>query len=413
MNDGFRIKRCGRCDQKMNGGCNQMTAGFVYDTENTILEGVMNMMKWNTKMIRPLVLGLVLALLSLGGMAAFAMESAQDFAVDRVLKPVDSLEAEMIDAPPAYTGLSGVVKEIISLPQAGENVYRAVMEGTEGEPFSFTVTETTVFFTDERPVVGDTVTGFYDRNAPIKMIYPPQYTAAALGVETGDTNLFVGHFDNDLVDTGNRLMLIIVEETLVQLPNGEVFEGSLKNRTLAVMYGASTRSIPAQTRPEKVIVLTEKELSGGGEAVPPISEVPVDADKGAVSEIISGHYVPDVSGAGLVVEHTLIDNAPAAWTTENGVIMVPLKHIAEALGCHVMWNADLQMVMLSDSFTVTIGQDAYVDMSKEAPVTLGTAPEIREGRTFVPLHFFKEVVPLNNAYFFENQIVIDNQEPMN
>jgi hypothetical protein len=349
-------------------------------------------------MMKCLVLGLVLALLPLGGMAAFAMESAQDFAVDRKLMPVDSLEAEMIDAPPTYTGLTGVVTEIVSMPQAGDNVYRVLMIGPEGEPFSFTVTETTVLFTDERPEVGNTVTGFYDQNAPMIMIYPPQYTAVALAVETGDINLFVGHFDSDLVDTGNRLMLIIVEETLVQLPDGTPFEGSLKDRNLAVMYGASTRSIPAQTRPEKVIVLME---------------IPVDTDEGAVSETISGDYVPDVSGAELVVENTLIENAPSAWTTENGVIMVPLKHIAEALGYTVKWNADLRLVMLSDSFTVTIGQDAYVDMSKEAPLILGTAPEIREGRTFVPMHFFREVIPMNNAYFFENQIVIDNQEPMN
>jgi hypothetical protein len=49
---------------------------------------------------------------------------------------------------------------------------------------------------------------------------------------------------------------------------------------------------------------------------------------------------------------------------------------------------------------------------KMAPIQLGTAPAIVEGKTFVPLSFFKEVTRLNNAYVFESQIVIDNGERM-
>lgn len=342
------------------------------------------------KLMMPLALGLVLALLPLGGLAAFAEYTDPGLEEDRT---------------PAYRALTGVVTEIVPFRDS-DSIYRVVIEEHPEGPYSFTINEDTVFFTEDRPEVGDTVTGFYDVHAPMILIYPPQYTAVAMAVNPGDTNFFLGYFDQDLVDPDNTLMLIITEDTLVQLPDGQPYEGSLKHQVLAVMYGASTRSIPAQTRPEKVIVLT-----GEGEASEEETHdtEPLPHSESTASAIISP---PHVSTAQIVVHNTILENVPPAWTSEKGVIMVPLRHIAEALGFNVMWNGEMQLVMLSDSFTLTIGRDAYVDMSKDEPVTLGTAPVIREGRTFVPLHFFRDVIPMNNAYFFENQIVIDNEERM-
>lgn len=352
------------------------------------------------KLMVPLALSLILSLLPLGGLAVFAEYSDPGSYEDRT---------------PAFRGLTGVVEEIVPFP-GSDNLYRVVIEEDADGPYSFTITNDTVFFTEDRPEVGDTVTGFYDVHAPMILIYPPQYTAVAMAVNPGDANVFVGYFDEDLVDPDNTLMLIITEDTLVQLPDGQPYEGSLKNQTLAVMYGASTRSIPAQTRPEKVIVLggedevAEVETNDREEAALEEGMEPFPDDESTASAIIS---LPDVSTAQIVVNNAILENAPAAWTSEKGVIMVPLKHIAEALGYNVLWNGDLRLVMLSDSFTLTIGQDAYVDMNRDEPVTLGTAPVIRDSRTFVPLHYFRYVIPMNNAYFFENQIVIDNEERMN
>jgi hypothetical protein len=91
--------------------------------------------------------------------------------------------------------------------------------------------------------------------------------------------------------------------------------------------------------------------------------------------------------------------------------MVPLRAIAEALGYDVTWNNELQRAFLGKDISLNIGSDSYTYM-KMAPIQLGTAPTIVEGKTFVPLSFFKEVTRMNNAYVFESQIVIDNEEQM-
>lgn len=363
-------------------------------------------------------LGLVLALVFIHGLAASAMPDA-----GHGNQVIANVEATLKDEEPlpSYGSFTGVVEEVRPLPSL-EGAYHVVIgtdeintEDGELSPIWFTVTDETLFFDDEGPEAGDTITGFYDKHAPMRMIYPPQYPAVAMAVNPGDTNYFLGYFDEDLVDADNRLMLVIVEETKVLQADGTTYEGSLKNQVLAVAYGPSTRSIPAQTRPEKVMVVPPRENDASAEAD---AEENDTHDNGIKASPLFGRpitwedWMPPINTADIVVEMEILEGAPAPMITEERVIMVPLKHIAEALGYPVMWNGELRLAMLSDSFTVTIGQDTYVDMSKDAPISLGTAPVIHEGRTFVPLHFFRDVIPMNNVYYFENQVVIDNQKKM-
>lgn len=366
----------------------------------------------NPKAKKIIALVIALLLLPLAGLTAFGQTDSGD--------PITPDTPKEHDQPHSYGHYSGTVTEIIPFTSQND-AYHVVIETDEisteeGErsPIWFTVTSTTVFFSDQRPNVGDTVSGFYDLQAPMLMIYPPQYQAVAMAVNPGDTHTFVGHFDEDLVDADNRLMLVIVEETLVQLPDGTPYEGSLKNQVLAVAYGASTRSIPAQTRPEKVIVIPAPEADED-EAEQEVEAGQKDEAEDMKKErapLTAEDWMPPVETAPIVVEDQVLANAPAPFVTDNNVIMVPLKQIGEALGYNVTWSAELRVVMLSDSFTVAIGQDSYVDMSKDEPIALGTAPVIRENRTFVPLHFFRDVIPMNNVYYFEHQIDINNQEKM-
>jgi hypothetical protein len=117
-----------------------------------------------------------------------------------------------------------------------------------------------------------------------------------------------------------------------------------------------------------------------------------------------------ITAAELVVEGKTIE-APPAFTTDDGVVMVPLRAAAEALGYEVTWDGGTQTVFLNSAISLQIDRDSYVYM-RMAPITLGTAPVLRDSHTFVPLDYFREVLRLNNAYFFEGQIVIDNAEKM-
>ena len=60
-----------------------------------------------------------------------------------------------------------------------------------------------------------------------------------------------------LVNEDNTLQLNLDGTVEVRTTNNQYFQGSPANHNLAVIYGNSTRSIPAQTTPMKVVVLCE------------------------------------------------------------------------------------------------------------------------------------------------------------
>ncbi len=104
-------------------------------------------------------------------------------------------------------------------------------------------------------VVGDRITGFYDANAPVPLIYPPQYRAIVMAKDNPYQNVKVDYFNSQLVSSDGMLKLNISPNTLILLENGQAFTGNLSNRNLIVVYGATTRSTPAQTTPYKIIVM--------------------------------------------------------------------------------------------------------------------------------------------------------------
>ncbi|MBX4270968.1 hypothetical protein [Clostridium estertheticum] len=118
------------------------------------------------------------------------------------------------------------------------------------------VVEPTTYFVDHVMVrLGDIVTGFYDANAPTVLIFPPQFRAIVIAKDSLYQNVKVDYFNNNLVSSDNNLKLNISPWTQIVLENGQSFTKSLTNRNLIVVYGATTRSIPSQTSPYKIIVM--------------------------------------------------------------------------------------------------------------------------------------------------------------
>lgn len=129
------------------------------------------------------------------------------------------------------------------------------VESSDGNIVNFVVTPSTYFVDHAMVKVGDTVTGFYDANAPVPLIFPPQLRPFVMAKDTQGQNVKVDRFDKNLVSSDNQLKLNIAPSTEVLLENGQSFTGSLENRNLIVIYGPSTRSIPAQTTPYRIIVM--------------------------------------------------------------------------------------------------------------------------------------------------------------
>lgn len=129
------------------------------------------------------------------------------------------------------------------------------IENDTGSIVNFVVSPTTYFVDHAMVSVGDTVTGYYDGDAPAILIYPPQYPALVMVKENPNQNVKVSFFDNQLVSSDGQLKLNISQFTPLLLTNGQAFTGNLGNRDLIVVYGPTTMSIPAQTTPYWVIVL--------------------------------------------------------------------------------------------------------------------------------------------------------------
>lgn len=123
-----------------------------------------------------------------------------------------------------------------------------------GGSVNFVVSPSTYFVDQEMVAIGDQVSGYYDGNAPVPLIYPPQYRALVMVKDSPYQNVKVDYFDSQLVSSDGQLKLNLSPFTPILLTNGQAFTHNPANRNLIVIYGPTTRSIPAQTTPYKIIV---------------------------------------------------------------------------------------------------------------------------------------------------------------
>lgn len=309
-----------------------------------------------------------------------------------------TLAADEPEAPaPYFESFTGVIEEIRPYYEndgtEAEGRFFVLVKNENGQEANLVITPDTLRLTEAELKKGATATGWYKGGMPMIMIYPPQYSIDILAVDLpqdGLATIKADRFDENLVSDDGGLKLIPGEETEILL-DGEPYDGPLENRLLVVFYTVAAESLPARTTPEKIVVLSADEVKPE-EETPPIP------------------YPGDVSVMPIVVENQPID-APAAYQTEDGVVMVPLRAICEALGYEVTWDADTYTAHIGDTMSVPIGKDAYA-LADAEPVALGAAAALKNSRTFVPLSFFTRVAGLNNAYVFEAQIVIDDGEKM-
>jgi hypothetical protein len=210
------------------------------------------------------------------------------------------------------------------------------------------------------------------------MIYPPQYEANILAVNVKDQELKADIFDKNLLSADQKLKLNISKDTKIIDQFGAVYKGKLTSEKLLVVYSFTTKSLPAQTTPEKIIVL-DPALNDGK------------------------NNVKDMS---IVVNNEVISSP--AFSNKDKTVMVPIRAISEALGYKVTWNRSSKTVRLNNSISLVVGKDYYT-LGKMAPISLGASPVFYKGSVYVPLSFFKEVVGATTAATQNGQIVIYNK----
>ena len=144
---------------------------------------------------------------------------------------------------------------IVSQNGESEGCYKIFsLEDGNGGIVNFVISPSTYFLDQVTVNVGDIVTGYYDVNAPVPLIYPPQYRAIIMIKDSPYFNVKVDFFDRQLVSSDGQLRLNISPNTQIVAQNSQTFTSNPANRNLIVLYGASTFSIPAQTTPYRIIV---------------------------------------------------------------------------------------------------------------------------------------------------------------
>ncbi|ARF17472.1 hypothetical protein [Sporosarcina ureae] len=129
------------------------------------------------------------------------------------------------------------------------------VDNGQGNVVNFVVEPTTYFVHHVKVRVGDHVTGFYDADAATPMIYPPQFRAVVMSKDSRHENVKVDYFNRRLQSSDGTLQLNLSPQTEILLTNGQYFTGNIAERNLIVLYGATTKSIPPQTTPHKIIVI--------------------------------------------------------------------------------------------------------------------------------------------------------------
>lgn len=157
--------------------------------------------------------------------------------------------------------LFGIVTSIDNFwtgSEAPSGCYKLMtVQYSNGDIVNFVVSPTTYFVDNVMIRVGDAIIGFYDLNAPVPLIYPPQYRAIVMARLIQNQNVKVDFFNNQLISSDGTLKLVISPLTQIIQENGQAFTANPSNRNLIVVFGASTKSIPAQTVPYKIIVMCQ------------------------------------------------------------------------------------------------------------------------------------------------------------
>ena len=156
-----------------------------------------------------------------------------------------------------YSPLEGVVTSITPLQNGNRSYYCTLLiyiQTSYQETYQVLVDSNT-YVLDQKPIRrGDNIIAFYDTTAPMPLIYPPQYRAAAVVLPAGGEYAMLDYFDRNLTNSENSLRLNLSGSTPLQLPNGQYYLGVPGGQYMLVLYTTHTKSIPAQTTPVRVII---------------------------------------------------------------------------------------------------------------------------------------------------------------
>ena len=251
-----------------------------------------------------------------------------------------------------FMKFSGVIKEITN----DKDQLALRVETQEDEPITtiFTLDKNVLFFngTNAETVkresfqVGQKIDAFYDKNKPMLLIYPARITPDLLVAHEKEKLNFVkvAKFDQDLTSLDRELQLNISKETEIRNEKGEVLtQEDLEGKELVVFYNSSTKSVPAQTVPTKIVAVSY--LS------PELKQI-----------IRDDHLI------------------------QNGIQMIPLRKVAEQLGYKVENYADStekKVTLTKENSSIQIFRDTKFYSYNKSLQLFSEKPVLKNNKTYV------------------------------
>lgn len=153
-----------------------------------------------------------------------------------------------------YTNLVPIVGVILNITGSG-CCNQMISLRTEDGIVNFVISSGTNVIDSRQLRPGMRVAAFYDKSLPVPLIFPPQYQAVLITALERNEQIALNYFDTELVAGDRSLELNVARSTDIQTINGQSFFCDIGNRPLLVYYTATTRSIPPQTTPRKIVVL--------------------------------------------------------------------------------------------------------------------------------------------------------------
>lgn len=154
-----------------------------------------------------------------------------------------------------YSTFVPVAGVIVNVTRSGDCCSQMVSLRTDMGIINFHVNADTLVIDNRLLRRGLEIVAYYDSSLPVPLIFPPQYHAQIVVVPSRNQQIMLNHFDRNLLAADQSLKLNIGPNTEVRTVNGQNFRCSPGNQWLLVFYTATTRSMPPQTTPERVIAL--------------------------------------------------------------------------------------------------------------------------------------------------------------
>ena len=197
--------------------------------------------------------------------------------------------------------------------------------------------------------VGMNVTVVLHKNTPMTMSLPAICSEqVAILVNSENKQVEVGYFNQDLVNETNTLQLNIGKNTCIQNNKGErkrFIAADIANKDAIVIYTTSTRSIPAQTTPEYVMIL----------------------------DLVNSVLEDKTIGAEEISEATQVTYRP-------------IREVAETLGYEVEWNHDTKTAILikeDEKIEIISGFKGHEDESAHEGVINTKMTKLEDGVLYI------------------------------